>query len=771
MKVAARKKIQGITIELNGESKKLQDALSGVDKKLKDTQDSLRDVGRLLKIDPGNTELLAQKQQLLADAVKDTEDRLKALKEVSEQAGEALANGNEDQRQQYDALQREIIETEQQLKSLTQQAKDFGSVSAQQIAAAGEKVKALGDKIGKAGTAMSKYVTAPIVAVGAASVAAFSEVDEGLDIVVKKTGATGAALEDLQARAKNLATSIPTDFATAGTAVGEVNTRFGLTGDALEALAGKFVKFAELNDTDVSTSVDNVQAAMAAYNVRAERAGDVLDMLNKAAQETGTDVNKLASDLTANAAALQEMGFGINNSIGFLARLNKSGLDASTVLTGMKKALQNATKQGIPMAQALDRLQKSIAGAKSETEAMQAATELFGAKAAPALVKAMREGRLSFDDMANAVMGFGDSVDSTFDATQDPIDGFKTSLNELKIVGLELVEAAAPMIRELAAVIKRAVESIRQAWGGLSPFAQQTIIKLAAIAAVIGPVLVVIGKVTSAVGGLMQLAPKLVGLISQLMAFLPQLGGLIQGLWAAIAAHPIAAIIAAITAVVAAIIHFWNTSEGFRDFCTSLGQTLLNIAVKACNGIKNVITKIVETVKTFAGNLWESVTGTVSRIWESVTGIFTRIKDAAFNWGRDMIQNFIDGITRMWEALKRKVSDVAGMIGRFLGFSEPEEGALSNFHTYAPDMMKLFAQGVQDNAHLITEAINKAFDIEPLIPKPDPKGGGQTIAVPKDGGRARPINIIFEIDGAQRYIYTANKAETQRVGVKLAEVR
>ena len=86
--------------------------------------------------------------------------------------------------------------------------------------------------------------------------------DAGLDIVAQKTGATGDELEDMCQIVKDLATEIPTDFETAGAAVGEVNTRFGLTGQALDDLSAKFIKFAQLNDTDVSTSIDNVSSVM-----------------------------------------------------------------------------------------------------------------------------------------------------------------------------------------------------------------------------------------------------------------------------------------------------------------------------------------------------------------------------------------------------------------------------------------------------------------------------------------------------------------------------
>jgi phage-related minor tail protein len=110
-------RIKGITVEIGGDTTKLSKALDSVNKNIKNTQSQLKDVEKLLKLDPTNTELLAQKQKLLKDAISDTKDKLSTLKTAAEQANEALANGDIS-KEQYDTLQREIIETEQDLKKL-----------------------------------------------------------------------------------------------------------------------------------------------------------------------------------------------------------------------------------------------------------------------------------------------------------------------------------------------------------------------------------------------------------------------------------------------------------------------------------------------------------------------------------------------------------------------------------------------------------------------------------------------------------------------------
>ena len=732
----ARRQIKGITIEIGGDTTKLQTALKGVESKLKDTQNALKDVNRLLKLDPGNVELLRQKQNLLNDAFEARKEKLETLEDAARQFADAAANGDDNARAQYDALQREIIDTRQEMERLTKEMKDFGSVAAQQIAAAGEKVKELGGKIEKVGTGMSKYVTAPIVAVGAASVAAFNEVDEGLDIIVKKTGASGKALEDMEERAKNLATSIPTDFQTAGEAIGEVNTRFGLTGQALEDLSAKFVKFAQLNDTSVSGSIDSVQAAMAAMNVDASQAGIFLDTLNKAGQDTGVSMDKLTSDLTANATTLRGMGMSYNSAIGFLANLNKNGVDASSVMTGLKTALKNATKEGKTMGQAMNELMGKIKGAKSETQAMKIASELFGSKAGPAMAKAIREGRLSFDQFANAVQGAGNSIDETFENTLDPMDQFKLALNELKIVGMELVEAAAPMIRSIAETLKTAIGNVRKWWEGLSPLAQQTIIKVAAIAAAAGPVLIVIGKITSAVGTVMTWAPQLINLIGTVKTAL-------SALWGVMAANPIGLIVAAIAALVAAFIYLWNNCEAFRQFWIDLWEKNKDVA---------------KSVGEWLANAWKGLLDKARNIWSGITDFFhnaiEKIKNFfkfKWEWPKIPLPHFkIEGtfsivpprIPRITVDWYRKAME-NGMILNSPTIFGASGGQLLGGGEAGPEAVV----GVDSLRSMIQSAVGNA------------------------GRPAQNMTVILQLDRTElaRTIYQLNSAEVQRVGVSLVE--
>lgn len=526
-------RIKGITIEIGGDTTKLNDALKKTDGQLRKTQTALRDVNKLLKMDPGNTTLLAQKQKDLTQAIDGTKDRLKQLRTAEEQMrGTEMT---EEQTRQYEALQREIIATEQDLKRLEDQMRDFGSVGAQKIAAVGDKVEAFGGKIKKAGEGISNAgqallpVTAAITAIGAASVAAWKDVDAGGDTIARMTGATGAELEDLQQRMNALATSIPTDFDTAGKAIGEVATRFDLTGDALQALSEKYIKFADVNGSDVTGAIDATQKAMAAWAITTEDAGGYLDALTTAAQQTGVKVETIAAQAATNAAALREVGMSASDAALFLGQLEKNGVDASGAMAGLKKAYANALKNGKDLKTQLGELEAGLRNEATRADASAEAIELFGARSGAALADAIATGRLSFEQLGTTLTDFAGRTEETFDATLDPLDRMQTTMNELKLAGADLVNAVGPVIKDVLGEASDAVKKLTSWLGKLTDEQKQGIVKAAAFAAALGPGLIAIGNTVSAVGSLVEVGGKALKLAPKIVSGLKGLKGVLSG--------------------------------------------------------------------------------------------------------------------------------------------------------------------------------------------------------------------------------------------------
>ena len=706
-------RIKGITVEIGGDTTGLDKSLKDVNSTIKSTQTALRDVNRLLKLDPGNAKLIAQKQQLLQKEITGTSEKLNALKEADKQAKMQLENGELGQ-DKYDALQREIIETENNLKALQEEAKKVPSALSVSMKEAGDKIKAIGDKTSEVGKGLSTHITAPIVAMGAASLSAFNEVDKGMDTIVQKTGASGAALAAMQSSMNSLATSIPTDFETAGAAIGEVNTRFGLTGQALEDLSGKFIKFAELNNMDVSMAVDNTQKVISAFGLTAEDAGALLDTMNAVGQRTGISMDTLAKSMITNSASLQQLGFSASDAANFLGNVEMSGADTSQVMTGLTKALSNATKDGKSMKEALAEIQESMVNAGSETEGLQAAYELFGKKAGASIYQACKNGSLSFQELGTSLKDNIGNVEKTFDETLDPIDKFKTSMNSLKIVGADVGNSLMTVLQPMLEKFSDTMKSLSEKWNGLSPGMQQAIVKIALIAAAIGPMLVMIGNVITAVGTITSALGGLIALLGGTATATTAVGvaggasaagtaaagtaasGAAVGFSALnLSLLPIIAIIAAIIAAVVAIIAIiknWGAiSEWFKgvwenvtetvtnlwqsiaDFFRGLWDGLVQAFKNVWNTIKNVLTValmfIVELIKGYFSLItlpfrliWENCKGTISSVWKNIKTVVSTVMTAIAKLITTIMTGISTFMTSIWNAIKMVISTVINAI-------------------------------------------------------------------------------------------------------------
>ena len=287
-------KIRGITVELGADTAKLSKGLKDANSAINSTQKELKDVNKLLKFDPKNSELLKQKQELLKSSIVSVKDKLEQEKRILEQL-KSEDGGSGKNAEAMRALERDISSTNSELKKLQEQYKEFGSVAQQQIANAGKAVQEAGGKISNAGASLTKNVTAPILAVGAAATASFETIDKGMDIIVEKTGATGDSLEEMQNIAKSVYGQMPSSIEDVGSAVGEVNTRFMYTGDLLEETAIQFLKFAKLNNTDVSSSIDSVQKAMDAWSIGADGLNNILDVLDRKSNRHTVDKTATSS--------------------------------------------------------------------------------------------------------------------------------------------------------------------------------------------------------------------------------------------------------------------------------------------------------------------------------------------------------------------------------------------------------------------------------------------------------------------------------------------
>ena len=527
-----------------------------------------------------------------------------------------------------------LMNMEAELKNVNDQLKDNKLEKfATACDTAGTKMESFGKKM--------SVVSAGIAGIGAASIAAFKELDEGYDTIVTKTGATGEALEGLTKSADNVFGTMPEDMSTVGEAIGEVNTRFHTTGTELEKTSKQFIQFATINGTNVTQSVDQVDKIMKAWNVDASQTGNLLGLLTAKAQETGISVDTLESNVLDNNAAFKEMGLSLPQAINLMAQFDANGVDSTQAMAGLKKALQNATAEGKSMDEALSETIGSIKNAKTETEAMQIATELFGKKGAAEMTKAIRENRIDLTSLSSSMEEYGTTVEDTYNGTLDPIDNAKVAMNNAKLALSTLAStaqtSAAPMIEKLTGKIQELTKWFKS----LSPAQQETILKVGLVVAAIGPLSIGFGKVAKGISDTITTGQKFVSGAAKIIAK-------ITAKTAATAAGTAAdtAGTAATAAHTAATTAATATTGGM-----TVAQTALNAVMNLCPIIL-IVTLIAgliaagvalyknwDKVKEKLSELWGNIKEKFNAIKETITGAFTKAKEAVTNKVKEIGDN------------------------------------------------------------------------------------------------------------------------------------
>lgn len=317
---------------------------------------------------------------------------------------------------------------------------------------------------------------------------ALQDLDEGYDTILTKTGASGDALAEFTGIADRIYGDLPSTMSDIGTAVGEVNTRFGSTGDELDDLSRKFLKFSNINGTNLNSSIDGVQASMASFNVEAQDAGKVLDVMNRAGQNTGVSMDRLQSTLLQNASSFREMDMDIYQSIDFVSRLEKAGVDTSQAMTGLKKAYQTSTKEGKSFQESLGEIQETLLNSEDSADASKKAMELFG-KSYANIATAVRDGRLSFTNMSSSMSLLKDSTDSvnkTFDDSLDTWDEMTTAINSLKQIGGRMMSDIMDIANPAVEVLADGLETTREALDALPAPVRKTVSSVVLIGGTVG---------------------------------------------------------------------------------------------------------------------------------------------------------------------------------------------------------------------------------------------------------------------------------------------
>lgn len=515
-----------------------------------------------------------------------------------------------------------------------------------------QKIEEAGEKVSNVGKKMSVGVTAPIVAAGAAGLAAFSEVDEALDTIITKTGATGDVADSLATSFENVGSNTHLELQTVGEAIGEVNTQFGFMDKKLEDSTNYILQFAEINGTDVSQSAIYARQAIEAYDLSYDDLNKVLDVTTKTSQNTGQAVDSLFDSAIKGAPQIKQLGLSFGEGVTLMGQFEQAGVDGNAALSSLSKATVAYAKDGKSLSEGLGELQDKIKNASSETDAINAAAEVFGTKGGPRMADAIRRGTLNLEDLAKIADESQGSVGETFEATLDPIDKSNQAMNNAKLALADVGESVQISLLPFFEMAIDALKSFKGWWDSLDQGTKNWIITLAGIAAVIGPALVVIGTLMSSV-------TKITAGVKDLATVWSGLGKLfgLSGGWFAVA-------VIAIAALVAGLVWAYNNVEWFRNGVNAFFQGVSDIAVEVFNFMGGYISNIFGGIIQNFQNFFDAGKRIFTGFIDFITGIFTGDWERAWNG----VVNIFGGIFDMIAAMaKAPLNTMIGLINAFLG--------------------------------------------------------------------------------------------------------
>ena len=681
-------RIKGITVEIGGDTTGLEKALKNVNSTIKNTQSQLKDVNRLLKLDPSNTELLSQKQRALKDAIGATKEKLDSLKTAQEQAKQQLENGDLGQ-DKYDALQREIIETEQELRRLQEEAAATSTALAK-IDEAGKKMEAFGDSVTSAGQKIMPASMA-VAGLGAAAVKTAADFDSGMSKVAAISGATGDDLDALRDKAREMGAKTKFSASEAASAMEYMAMAGWKTEDMLGGIEG-IMSLAAASGEDLATTSDIVTDALTAFGLSAQDSGHFADILAAASSNANTNVRMMGETFKYCAPIAGALGFSaedVAEAIGLMANAGIKSTQAGTALRTIMNNLSGEVKiTGAALGEvtiattnadgSMRDLSDILADCRgafsqlSESERAQAAEALVGKNAMSGFLALMNAAPEDIEKLSTAIDNCDGTAAQMAETMQDNLAGQLTILkSQLEELAISFGEMLMPAIRAIVSKIQAFVDKLN----GMSESQRKAILTIGLIVAALGPLLVIIGTLISKVGIAMQGFVKLATGVKKLGVAVKAGTGVFGKLGAALGgiSGPVLAIVAVVAVLIAAFKHLWDTNEEFRNAITGIWEGIVSKIQAFCQGIVDRLNAL--------GFDFSSIVDVLKSLWGGLCQFFAPVFEAAFNVVSTVLGTVLDVITglldvfiglfagnwsQMWEGVKEIFSGIwDGITGLF----------------------------------------------------------------------------------------------------------
>lgn len=530
----------------------------------------------------------------------------------------------------------------------------------------GNNLSSVGKSLTSAGSTLTKSVTVPIVGAGTAVVKLSSDFESAMSKVSAISGATGSDLDALNQKAQEMGAK--TKFSATESA--EAFTYMAMAGwkteDMLQGIDG-IMALAAADGLDLATTSDIVTDALTAFGLSASDSGHFADVLAKAASNANTNVTLLGESFKYAAPVAGALGYsaedtaialglmanaGIKGSQGgtalrsSLSRLIKPTDDAAALMEKYGLSMTNADGSMKSLGQVMDMLRNNM-GDLTEAEQAQAAATLFGQEAMSGMLSIINASDKDYEKLTSAIYDADGAAQEMADTMLDNLGGQLTLLKSaLEGLAIQFGEILLPYIKQFVTWLQNLTQKLQN----LTPEQKEQIVKWAAVAASIGPVLLVVGKLVTGIGGLITTLGKIPGAVSSISggmtklvtgfknigegitlakAGFPGMAAQASKLGAAIGGitAPVAAVIAIIAALVAAFATLWKTNEEFRNKMTSIWNEIKETVGGFCDGIVERINSLGFDFQNITEVLWSIWKGFCDLLAPVFTGVFQYIAD------------------------------------------------------------------------------------------------------------------------------------------------
>lgn len=560
-------KIKGITVQIGGDTAPLSKALRNVDKEIRSTQANLKEVNKLLKMDPSNTNLLKEKQKLLAEQIGKTKDKLDALKKAQQEAKQMLANGEIGQKE-YDELAKQVDKCEGQLKELEKQSNETKKSMKKDAEEIGKGFQEVGSKIEDAGKKLAPFSAAAAAALGAA-VKITSDFDSAMSEVAAISGATGEDFDKLREKAREMGASTKFSATEAAEGFKYMAMAGWKTDDMLNGLEG-ILNLAAASGEDLGTTSDIVTDALTAMGYSAEEAGHLADVMAAASSNANTNVSMMGETFKYAASVCGSYGYTMEDLALATGLMANSGIKASQAGTSLRSIMSNlATNAGASSKSlgALDILTERLGVAfydakgnmrpfrdvindcrkswKKLTKEEQAnyAKKIAGKNAMTGWLALMNSAEEDVTKLTDAIDNSTGTSKKMADTMQDNLAGQLTILkSQLQELAISIGDSLMPTLREIVAWVQGVVDKFNK----LDDSTKAMIAKIAVIVAALSPLLIIGGKLLKGIGSIISFIPKIT-------SFLSGIGG------------PISLAVAGVGALVGAIVSYRNSLDAVRE--------------------------------------------------------------------------------------------------------------------------------------------------------------------------------------------------------------